>query len=499
MMSGGRGGGASSISRYGWLLGLLLIPLLAGGVVVGDEALLLSMVHGLDNSGLDFGAYARSPDGWYIPHHLLWYGLLYLTVHGLAFLHAGDFLTEAVISCQTVAAGLAAIALCYVFLIRRRGLTPTRSLFTILAVFVAGYGVYTFCMAGVVESYMTLVMAARLFFAERQIQGRDAWKLALLDIVLVTLKGYSIFFLVLTWPLLRFSGTGRRSYILWFALLLAALACVKLWLWNPTYIAAISGASLLSAPLYFVQQFFSPWTGLLFCLPVLLVLFWAGKAYRRALLFKLLGLCGCAAFFSLYSFFTGEIAGGRYIFPYVIALLPEIAAGISQLLDRQPRAAWLLPAAVFAFLPMAGLGYPFFIAGAFPPRGPCTPEHPVVWSWQIVAAKIADRSQMEICFHEQRYVLSARDVSSPHLGPWRLAYLLEGGHSQGYRAASHDGGQKQHDVWGDALAERLRALGLGYPWLWEAIGCLPALLALWLSLLTAMRLNSPVARNPSRT
>src|SRR6185312_17345811 len=153
---------------------------------------------------------------------------------------------------------------------------------------------------------------------------------------------------------------------------------------------------------------------------------------------------------------------------------------------------WLLPLAVFAFLPVAGLGYPFFPTGAFPPRGPCNPDHPVIWSWELVAAKIENRAQVEICFHKQKYLLSPRDASSPHLGPWRVAYMLEGGHSQGYRAVAHDSGQKEHDAWGTLLAGRLTRLGLGNPRLWMAIGSVPALLALWLSLSTAMRLNSPV-------
>src|SRR5437868_15022099 len=120
------GGAASFLSRYGWLLGLLLVPFLTGGVVVGDEALLLKTVHGLDNSPLGFGAYARSPDGWYIPHHVLWFGLIYLTVHGLALLQASNFVTEVVISSQTVIAGLCALALCYRFLVRQERLTPLK-------------------------------------------------------------------------------------------------------------------------------------------------------------------------------------------------------------------------------------------------------------------------------------------------------------------------------------------------------------------------------------
>src|SRR5437588_519698 len=139
MAAGTEGGGSGPARslRYCWILALLLLPFLAGGVVVGDEAVLLQTVHGLQNSPLSFGDYARSPDGWYIPHHILWFALIYMTAHAADFLHVGRLMTEAVISCQTVAAGLASIALCYTFLLRRMGMGPSRSAWTVLGFFAA--------------------------------------------------------------------------------------------------------------------------------------------------------------------------------------------------------------------------------------------------------------------------------------------------------------------------------------------------------------------------
>jgi hypothetical protein len=471
----------------------LLIPFLAGGVVVGDEALLLKSVRGFDSSALDFGAYARSPEGWYIVHHVLWFGLIYATSHIAALLQAGPLVTEAAISCQTVMAGLAAIVFCYTFLVRRLGMEFTRSVFTVLAFFAGGFGVYTFCMAGAVESYMVLAMSARLFLAETTIETRDIWKLVIIDAVLVALKAYSLIFLVITWPLLRISARTRVFYGFQFGTAVLGLICVKLWLWNPVYASAIGSFSFSESLGRLVEQFFSPWTGLLLCLPVLLVLFSPGQVHRKSLYFKGAGILGCAAFFSLYNFFNGDVAGGRYIFPFVVALLPEVAAAISLLLDRNLRLAWLLPLVVFAFLPVAGLGNPFFPDGAVPPLGPCHPDHPVVRSWKLAIAKAIDRQQVEICFRGERYILSARDAASPHLGPWRVAYMLDGGHSPAYRAVAHDQGQKQHDAWGTQLADWLRNVGLGAPWFWVALGLMPAILVLWLSIWSAIRINRPSA------
>lgn len=483
--------------RYCWFLVLFLTPFLAGGVVVGDEAQLLQMAHGFDQSGLSFSEYARSPQGWYIPHHILWFGVLYVTAHLLAFLHASPLFAEALISCETVAAALAGIALCYLYLVRRQGVSSTRAAWVVLALFAGGYGVFTFCMGGLVESYMVLAMSARLFFVEHDLDEAGARKLALIDGVLIALKAYSVIFVILTWPLLVATRQARTSYLKIFVALLLALIALKLWLWNPTYASAVQGVSFVGSLSRFFQQFFSMWTGLPFCLPVLLVLLWSQKSRRASILMKIFALCGCAAFFSLYVFFNGDIGGGRYIFPFVIALLPDIAEATSRLLNRLPRAAFLLPVAIFAFLPVAALGLPFFAAGSVLGLGPCQTEHPVVYSWKIMLAKINQSQRVEICFRQEKYALSARDVASPHLGLWRIAYLLEGGHSAGYRAVAHDQGQQRHDAWGARLADGMRSAGLGNPYIWKSLGMIPALLALWLSLLAAFKINrDPTALAP---
>jgi hypothetical protein len=118
------------------------------------------------------------------------------------------------------------------------------------------------------------------------------------------------------------------AYLKVFATLMLALAAVTIWLWNPgpLYSAGLRNLNPADIVVRFVQQFFSPWTGLHFCLPVLLVLLWNQREKRKSLLGKSFALCGCAVFFSLNEFFNGDVAGGCYIFPFVIALLPDIAA-----------------------------------------------------------------------------------------------------------------------------------------------------------------------------
>lgn len=482
----------ASATIYPFLLVPLLVPFLAGGVVVGDEASLLKAVHGLAASTLSFGAYARSPEGWYISHHILWFSIVYLTAHIAALLDAGPLLTEAIISTETVAAALVGIVFCYIFLVKRRALSPAAAAWTVLAFFAGGYGVYAFCMGGLAESYMVLAMAGRLFLLDSYGSRGRGWKLAIVDAVLVALKAYSLLFVVITLPLFWAGAAGRdrHQYLCVVTILLLALGSIKIWLWNtpPVYFSFLGDFAIGEMAWRLILQFFSPWTGLLFCLPALLLLFWHEKRERRSLSLKIAGLCACAAIFSLYPFFDGDTPGGRYIFPFTVALLPEASSAAGRLVGRHPRTAWLLPLMVVAFLPVAALGLPF--PARLPPGdGICTPLHPVIYSWRVAWARASGLSQMEICFRGDRYRMAVQDLASPHLAPWRLAYLLDGGHTLEYRENVHDAAQRQHDNWGSRLAERLRAVGLGSPWLWEAIGLVPAVLLLWLSVVVALRIS----------
>jgi hypothetical protein len=213
-----------------------------------------------------------------------------------------------------------------------------------------------------------------------------------------------------------------------------------------------------------------------------------------SLIFKFTGLFACAFFFSLYPFYDGEVVGGRYIFPFVVALLPEIAGASGKLLDRFPYTAWLLPLAVVAFLPVAALSFPFFPDGAMPAYGPCRTIHPVIRSWAMLTAKIAARPKVDICLHERKYVVDPHDAVAPRSGVWRIAYILEGGHTPAYFAAvTRDPARKQRDAWGADLIVLLKNAGLGFSWLWIIMGLVPALAAFWLSLWTALRINSPMA------
>jgi len=206
-------------------------------------------------------------------------------------------------------------------------------------------------------------------------------------------------------------------------------------------------------------------------------------------MFKVLGIVGCTAVFAFYDFFNGDVAGGRYVFPFCVALLPELAVAARRLLNRAAAVSFLLPVAIIAFCPVALFSVPFFQNGAFASSGACTPAHPVVASWTVTLAKIAGQSQVEVCYHNQRYQMRPRDAASPRLGLWRLAYLQQGGHSPQYRRIAHDEIQAQHNVLATRLVVSLYHAGLGNPLIWQLLGLVPAIGAIFLAFWSAVRIS----------
>jgi hypothetical protein len=92
--------------------------------------------------------------------------------------------------------------------------------------------------------------------------------------------------------------------------------------------------------------------------------------------------------------------------------------------------------------------------------------------------------------HERTYIVDPHDTVAPRSGVWRIAYLLEGGHTPAYLAAvARDPARIQRDVWGAHLIGQLKRMGLASSWLWIVVGLVPALLSLWLSLWAVLRIN----------
>lgn len=491
------------IILYSAALAFLLTPFLMGGVVTGDEGALLSLVHNLDSSSLPFLEFARLPENDYIFHHLLWFGLLYSSVHVIGLFASSGLVTQAVVSMETVFAALMGMSLCYAFVVLRMRIGKSLGMATITSIFVASYGIFTICMGGFVECYMLLAVALRLFCLWPAISPGKAWKLAILDVVLFALKAYSLIFIIITLPLFWAASDRRskRTYVITITIGLLIFCGAKLLVWNPLQAyGVIFQISATDMFVHLITQIFSPWTGILFCLPVLIVLPWTAPSLRRSLLYKCAGLLACMLFFSFFSFFDGDVPGGRYIFPFAISLVPELASALTHILTRRPRAIWLLPVATLAFLPVGGIGLPFYPPGVIPSGAPCTQLHPAVYAWKAMMEKRTENENFHLCLRGKKAVLDAKDAISVRIGLWRVGYLLSGGHSREYKQAVHNSGlQKEHDRWSVQLTDRLRADGMGAPSLWYIIGLIPAILALGMTMAISLRISRRITNGTDRT
>lgn len=486
---------------YGLLISLLLTPFLFGGVMSGDGNEMLELSYRFDNSGLSFHDFVSGPHGGYAFHHVLWFGLTYVTLKVIGIFGAARFLNQVGVSAEQILVALAGVVLCHVYLVRRQKIAPPISAAVLLATFVGSYGIFVITMGGTVESWMIPVMAARLFCFEGPATRPKALGLAVADLLLFAFKAYSAVFIVILFPLFwrRAPRDARLTYIAVLGVLVLAFVLFKLWIWNPMP-EYFEPQNLPDFVWRLAQQIVSPWTGLPICMPVLLVLFWTAPAQRTALYFKLASLLGVMLFFSCYWFFDGGIPGGRYVFPYVLVLLPEIGEAAARLLNRHPRAIWLLPAIVAFFLPTAALSLPYFPKSKIVSTGPCTQLNPGLYAWRLMAKKAAGDHDVAICYLNDGYTMDIRDATSPRTAPLRVAYILSGGHSLSYLATIHDNGeQQQHDGWASMLSARLSKLGLGSPLLWVFLGLLPAFAAICLAIVLAWRISRQSLELPAGT
>jgi len=472
-----------------WIGLLALLPLMAGGVVVGDEAALLSLARAWDALHITAHEFfLRAP---YAFHQMPWFIIVYSTQRLVGFVTHMALVTESVISTQTVAAGLAACAITYAWLVGRQDQDRARAALVMLGFFFGGYGLFIAFMGEAPECYMALLMAARLFAAEPSMGRQRAIALGLIDGALIVFKIYSVIFVGLMLPLF-WQRADRSQQIAYGATVFAVATVVvvsKFSVWNPpaAYIQDLnpSAPAMLSR---FFQQLISPWTGLAFCMPFVLILFLMPHPMWRNLAVKSAAIAGCMAFFSLYVFFDGDHPGGRYVFPFLIVLVPEIAAGFMMLTVRWPKAAFVVPLLLLVFLPVGLIGLPFYPGEnmrTWDPNVPtterCMPEHPALFAWKMFMGHVTGTHHVPVCLRGRKRVLDPDEAAIPHTGPGRVAFILAGGVPHDYAGAG-----SPHRAMSVHLRKFLVRVHLDSVVLWNFLTLLPPIVLLAWSLIAAI-------------
>lgn len=346
--------------------------MLSDGYLGGDEGVVHAVVRLFHNdqgmSPATFFATARDANT-YLQHHLFW-SLIQIAVTSVLAV-VTDFLDITfseelhnwLLAYPLALAALVSLPVSYRVL-RRLGRPPELALLCI-GLFFFGGSVIGLLTGGFIECYMLFAVAMRmLLLTPRPGEQVPGVLLALVDFTLIAAKSYSLIFLLALLPG-TFARLGRKERTVYLVIVLSA--CV-LWflakssipvgergpVWT-VYKSALSPG--LSVGLWLTHvgwAVFSFSFGLLWTTPVVLLLF--GHA-RRAIgsenIQKLLGIAGLMFVFTLYPFWHGAtgMPGQRYVLPFLLVLLPEMASGLRFLIERSK---WMLVgvfACIVLFLP----------------------------------------------------------------------------------------------------------------------------------------------------
>jgi hypothetical protein len=347
------------------VLGLSLLT--TRGRVGGDELEVFKQVIKLLDSGDGVAVLLGRPDsgGLVFSHRLFWFIQQYLVVFVADLIVAvlgveSSVLLRgfAVAYSQTVVAWTCVVMTCLFLVNKMRLRLPLAVLVTTLIWFV-GTGLY-FLTGNFIENTMALLVIARLyvFYSGKDLSEnkRKIAALLVIDLLLFAIKPYSLFFTTITLLLANGGLPARRRFlVLYWSSMLVLMA---LWL-SATYLFLGNSwpYSSLAWTFYpgiiaerFFHALFSFSFGLIWCFPALFFAFTSHEGWRTIFV-KVGALFVCLLFICLIPFWHGQVAGNRYLFPFLLFLVPEIARGFMEFTRRAKRSLLLVPFLFIVFLP----------------------------------------------------------------------------------------------------------------------------------------------------
>lgn len=190
--------------------------------------------------------------------------------------------------------------------------------------------------------------------------------------------------------------------------------------------------SLLAIPFRLGEMLFSPGYGLVWCFPFLFLAVIAAWHDRFTFLVKLAGVLLLAGLLCTFDFWPGwgASAGQRYLVPFLLIFLPEVAFGFRFILNCWRWAGILVPLLTLLFLPSIeyrntllynwtdkthfgflgwGYGDPLL--------------HPGIFAWRVIAAK--ERGAVDFQPSADIPLVVHTNAIVPMTGVSRLIYALE--------------------------------------------------------------------------
>ncbi len=316
------------MKKCAWLLLIFVSLLLCGrGVCGGDEGVIYRWVCSFREQGYSFAALQQMmvADPWLV-HHLFWFLLqsgLSLLMDGLALQEGA--MRQLVMSYHQVAFFFLALLVGYRYL-RCIDARPAFRLLVLASLVFASYGI-SFLTGGYLEGLLALLIVCRLS-TERPAT------LGLLDALLFAGKMYAVAF---TLPLALAQWSEKKGkwgliYGVTFGLLSLAWLLFKGPGQSGYYQHFMKPDWFYPLTLFYglTFQLFSFSYGLLWTMPLLILPFLRSLPQRRFFWAKITGLFCLLLIFSCFPFMTGPggAAGHRYIFPFLLILLPEVALSL---------------------------------------------------------------------------------------------------------------------------------------------------------------------------
>lgn len=437
----------------------LTIFWIGDGKSAGDEGVILDFVGALQSMHFhwsEFIAMAGREHWIYLSHHTVWFCLQlgFLGVYRAAVfffpLLKDPLLFNWFMSYLLVIPAFAAVYLTYRYV---RTLLTDHHMAVVFcaAIWLGSYGI-GFLTGGFIENALCFFMLLRLLLFNTAPQPT---RLALLDALIIATKAYAFPFCGITMiPLMRKHGK-KFTAIYSGSFLMFAL----LWLWFKTqfppivsaYFSWMNGPNLWSLGYFFqkfLHMFLSFSYGLVWTFPLVL-LSWRTPE-KSAVYYKYGGIAAIMLILNLYNGSDGivGIAGNRYLFPFLLCLVPEMALASAALLRRSRHYLWVLVACIVLFFPSLEYRHNLVVAKADKFATVLQPSHagptdsaydilpqaqiryhPGVFAWRVLLAK----------WHQQRTITldlrdglrEAIDVEAilPMTFMSRFLYAMENGHA----------------------------------------------------------------------
>lgn len=307
------------------------------GTVVGDQERILFFILDYLNSNQNLIDYFKNSKGEcdlypvcnynYLGHHLGWFLYLLPIVKLIFFfseifnLEISNIELELLISLSDTFILLLSFLLLFLFIKKKHNLLYAISG---LSFFTCSYGI-GFLNGGFVEVNLIFLICLKIII--KDFKSKNIILVALIDVLIIYLKLYSLIFVVLFFPLYKYSKKELINYLFFIIIFITPLIYLKLILPVDYLSFYQKGTSFDLTSIFrnFLFFFFSPSLGIFFNTFLIFLIFF--NLRNKIFIYKFCIIISLAILFSVYkdvSFWGGAgISGSRYIFPFLIIFYEE--------------------------------------------------------------------------------------------------------------------------------------------------------------------------------